>query len=130
MENHQTILKAHAWLRELKALKNLNYDYIAGIIGYSGVGVSKALKNETFKLEQIKVIAKHEGVLDDFEMKVMGIDGVMEPMAEYASGKNLGVFLNKNHEALLNSDATYQMWFDKMVSLEAMKMIKDLISNK
>jgi hypothetical protein len=56
------------------------------------------------------------------------LTSVSEPREEYREG--IGVYLNNNHERLLVEDATYGLWFDKMVSLEAIRMLKELLANK
>ena len=67
MKLDQRTLNAHQWLRDLKASMNLNYQEIADMIGYSGVGVSKALKNETLSIEQLKIIASKLELSENFE---------------------------------------------------------------
>jgi|TARA_Y100000310_G_C20704425_1_gene834096 hypothetical protein len=56
---------------------------------------------------------------------------VNEPNVSYGSimdlakeGK-LGVVLNKNHNALLEMDESYGLWFDKMVNVAALKLLKE-----
>ena len=56
---------------------------------------------------------------------------VNEPTVTYGSimdlaeeGK-LGVVLNKNHNTLLEMDESYGLWFDKMVNVAALKLLKE-----
>lgn len=54
-----------------------------------------------------------------------------EPTATYGSimdlakeGK-LGTILNKNHNALLEIDESYGLWFDKVVHVAALKLLRE-----
>lgn len=55
------------WLRRLKLIHRISYDAIGQAIGYSGVGTSKAIKNETLSFDQIKEIAEKTGYKEDFD---------------------------------------------------------------
>lgn len=54
-----------------------------------------------------------------------------EPTATYgtimdlAEEGRLGVVLNKNHNLLLEKDESYGLWFDKMVNVAALKLLKE-----
>lgn len=55
------------WLRDVKAKYRYSFGYLGELIGYSDVGFSKALKNETLSQEQVKLIAEKLDLLDDFQ---------------------------------------------------------------
>jgi hypothetical protein len=41
---------------------------------------------------------------------------------------SLGLFLDRNHQELLNTDDTYRLWFEKVSLSKAMSIVKDLIA--
>jgi len=47
---------AYKWLNDTKVSKRLSYKDLGHIIGYSDVGFSKALRNQTLSIAQIKII--------------------------------------------------------------------------
>lgn len=58
-------------------------------------------------------------------------DMLNEPTATYgtvmdlAKEGKLGMVLNKNHNALLDMDESYGLWFDKAVHVAALRLLKE-----
>lgn len=88
----------------------------------------KSGKKKRLNPEQAKVINK---LYPEYTFDwLMGSDEVDEG-ANYGIKKGgLGVYLDRQHELLLLEDATYKIWYDKRVAVDAMKMVKDLLSKK
>lgn len=106
---------------------------------YSKSGISSkvyyAIKNGTkkeLKPSQAKMIVE---AFPDYSYEwLMGEKNMLnEPTANYGSvmdlakeGK-LGTILNKNHNALLEMDESYGLWFDKVVHVAALKLLREKI---
>lgn len=118
----------HSWLKDVKAQSNLNYSEIGNIIKYSGAGISKALKKETLSIDQIKAIAKGLNLLEGFNL--IFEDVVEKDEGGYVISGSMGTYLNRNHDRLMLEDTTYNLWFTKETTKEAMKILKDLLSQK
>lgn len=71
-----------------------------------------------------------------YDLLMGNVGLVSEPSAtcgtvmDLANKGRLGVVLNKNHKMLLEQDESYALWYDKMVNIEAMKLLKETLSNK
>lgn len=139
MGKDNIILKAHAWLREVKASKNLNYSDISAIIGYSGAGLSKALNKDTLSFEQIKVIASDlslESELSQYLSNKLNSENSLidsysdENILELVKKEKLGVVLNKMHSIFLKEDDSYKIWFEKESALAAVRMVKDILKDE
>lgn len=66
MKNEE-IMNSHQWLRDLKASKKISNTELGDIIGYSNTGLGKALRKETLSYEQIRIIAIHYGLMNEFD---------------------------------------------------------------
>lgn len=119
METDHLLNLAYDWLDEYKAKSKSSMKTLGEHISYSNSGFTKALKNKTLSLTQIKLIADNEGVIDDFNRAVLSGDILQEDAEDYSSSvknKVLGVFLRDNHERLMQEDVTYQMFISKLIA--------------
>lgn len=129
MKKNRKIEIAHDWLRNLKAVKKLSNDTLGDIIDYSNTGLGKALKVNSLKYEQIRLITIAYNLENDFEENFNSNESCFsELIQDYPKVELMGLHLKKYHEHYLKTDPTYEMFLDNIASIKAMKMIKDLYS--
>jgi transcriptional regulator with XRE-family HTH domain len=58
--------KLFLWLKDLKVKHKVSYNAMASAIGYTGPGISKAIKKESLSFNQVKKIAQETGFSEDF----------------------------------------------------------------
>jgi hypothetical protein len=58
--------KMHQWIKTEKAKRRHSYGYLGGLIGYSDVGFSKALKACRISYEHMLIISEKLGKKDEF----------------------------------------------------------------
>lgn len=132
MEKDKTLLKAHEWVNGVKASTRISYGNLGDLIGYSDAGISKALRNHSLSLSQIKLIAEKLDSINEFNAYISNLpnDVVYDNHEEYVAEKRLGVYLMQNHDRLMEDDVTYKMFIDKLTSDRAMELVRDLLSKK
>lgn len=130
MNNQETLIEAHAWIKRIKASKKLSYTVLGNYIGYTEAGISKALKKTTLSYEQIEIIAKKLNLQKEFISNFSNKNKLTALIKEYEANNQLGVYLNKVHEQKLKSDPTYEMFIEKLVAEKAMEKLKELLANK
>ncbi|WNH09996.1 hypothetical protein [Thalassobellus suaedae] len=131
MEKENKILKAHEWLRNLKASKNISNKLLGSHIKYSDTGMGKALKKETLDLEQIEVIATHYNLLEDLKTNLSNLDNEKEGSVEMNLIEgSVGLYLNKHHNRLMKTDSSYKLFIEKIAAFEAVRIMKDSFLDK
>ena len=102
-----TIEELHKKLEELRRLNRVSYNKMSNVIGYSGEGLNKALRNNTLSIAQINKIGKEFDFEEELNKLLPTFDNspIKNETAQYKvkGGEldNLAVMVNENWEGLL-----------------------------
>jgi len=134
MNKDEKIIKAHDWIKEIKAINNLSYSYLGMFINYSDVGISKALKNNTLSLIQIEIIKKgllNDGNIDSNKSNFSNQDALnIEDVYLEEDGKfkfsisEISRFIMYNEEAFFK-DKGFKLWFNDHINQAMKKFLEE-----
>lgn len=95
--NENLIESLHKLIQEKKDIDRISWDNIGDLIGYSGVGVKKALKNKGLSITKLEVIIVKLNLIDD--AKNLGLN-LSSKKIKQDNGKGLMAIKLKNNNLL------------------------------
>lgn len=118
------------WLKKIKNENKISYSKLGDIIGYSDVGISKAIKNKTLSINQILLIAEKlevkaelKSYIDQnkFNLPISTIDKFNE-----ITDDELSLYFLKNKERFLSNEVI-KLWIDTLAIEKAKEILKNEI---
>jgi len=121
------------WLKKYKVDNKISYSLIGDYIGYSDVGISKALKNGTLSINQVLLIAEklnaEKNLKEYLEAHKLEIPLNVLSKFEDISEDEMSLYFIKNKDKFLQNEVV-KLWIDELAIEKAKELLREEIKSK